>query len=51
MKFDASAGWNPKPPAKLAWKSNERYLILQGFVLGAVTSSRRVFPRMNAKDP
>lgn len=51
MKFDASAGWNPKPPAKLAWKSNERYLILQGFVLGAVTPSRRVFPRMNAKDP
>lgn len=51
MKFDASAGWNPKPPAKLAWKSNERHLILQGFVLGAVTSSHRVFPRMNDKDP
>lgn len=51
MKFDASAGWNPKPPAKLVWKSNERHLILQGFVLGAVTSSHRVFPQMNAKDP
>ncbi|KAF4451273.1 hypothetical protein F53441_5694 [Fusarium austroafricanum] len=51
MKFDASAGWKPKPPVKLVWKRNERHLILQGFVLGSVTSSHRVFPRTNTKDP
>ncbi|EXK84027.1 hypothetical protein FOQG_11759 [Fusarium oxysporum f. sp. raphani 54005] len=50
MKFDASAGWKPKPPAKLVWKRNERHLILQGFVLASVTSAHRVFPTASTKD-
>ncbi|KAJ4090230.1 hypothetical protein NW756_006587 [Fusarium oxysporum] len=50
MKFDASAGWKPKPPAKLAWSRNERHLILQGFVLASVTSAHRVFPTASTKD-
>ncbi|KAL9564710.1 hypothetical protein ACKAV7_011162 [Fusarium commune] len=50
MKFDASAGWKPKPPAKLAWSRNERHLILQGFVLAFVTSAHRVFPTASTKD-
>lgn len=51
MKFEASAGWNPKPPAKLVRKNNERHLILQGFILGSVTSSHRVLPQVNDNDP
>ncbi|KAF5719537.1 heterokaryon incompatibility 6 OR allele [Fusarium mundagurra] len=50
MKFNASAGWKPNPPTKLVWSQNERYLILQGFVLGSVTSAYRVFPTTNKKD-
>ncbi|KAF5556425.1 heterokaryon incompatibility 6 OR allele [Fusarium napiforme] len=50
MKFNASAGWKPDPPTKLAWSQNERYLILQGFVLASVTSAYRVFPTTNKKD-
>ncbi|EWZ31035.1 hypothetical protein FOZG_15443 [Fusarium oxysporum Fo47] len=50
MKFDASAGWKSKPPAKLAWSRNERHLILQGFVLASVTSAHRVFPTASTKD-
>jgi hypothetical protein len=51
MKFDASAGWNPKPSAKLVWKNNERHLILQGFILGSITSSHRALPQVNYNDP
>ncbi|RBR19912.1 hypothetical protein FVER53590_12222 [Fusarium verticillioides] len=50
MKFNASAGWKPNPPAKLAWSQNERCVILQGFVLASVTSAHRVFPTANTKD-
>ena len=50
MKFDASGGWNPKPPAELIWKRNERHLILQGFILGRVTSSHSVLPPLSYKD-
>ncbi|KAF4955434.1 hypothetical protein FGADI_4544 [Fusarium gaditjirri] len=50
MKFDASVGWKPKPPAKLVWSRNERHLILQGFVLASVTSAHRVFPTASTKD-
>ncbi|KAF5678157.1 Heterokaryon incompatibility protein [Fusarium denticulatum] len=50
MKFNASAGWKPNPPTKLTWRQNERYLILQGFVLASVTSAYRVFPIANRKD-
>ncbi|KAF5252894.1 hypothetical protein FANTH_2218 [Fusarium anthophilum] len=50
MKFNASAGWKPNPAAKLTWNQNERYLILQGFVLASVTSAHRVFPTASTKD-
>ncbi|RBA20656.1 hypothetical protein FPRO05_08103 [Fusarium proliferatum] len=50
MKFDASAGWKPNPPAKLIWSQSERCLILQGFVLASITSAHRVLPTANTKD-